>query len=287
MTAVELAGVADVSADRTVLEVTGLDVHYGLRRRRRQALDGVSLRVAAGETIGVIGETGSGKSTLARAVLGLVPASAGRIVVDGEDVTRYGRRQWRALRRRGVVQYVFQDPLRSLDPDLTAGESVVEPLLLQGISRSEALVRARTYASRLHLEHDLLDRLPAQLSGGQRQRVAVARALVTDPSLVILDEPASALDSANRVQVLEIVKDQRAAGVALVFISHDLGSVAGVADRVAVLYQGQLVEAGPVKDVITDPQHPYTRLLVRSAPTLRTGSADRTERAALRALLNV
>jgi ABC-type glutathione transport system ATPase component len=287
MTAVELAGVADVSADRTVLEVTGLDVHYGLRRRRRQALDGVSLRVAAGETVGVIGETGSGKSTLARAVLGLVPASAGRIVVGGEDVTRYGRRQWRALRRRGVVQYVFQDPLRSLDPDLTAGESVVEPLLLQAISRSEALVRARTYASRLHLEHDLLDRLPAQLSGGQRQRVAVARALVTDPSLVILDEPASALDSANRVQVLEIVKDLRAAGVALVFISHDLGSVAGVADRVAVLYQGQLVEAGPVKDVITDPQHPYTRLLVRSAPTLRTGSADRTERAALRALLNV
>jgi ABC-type glutathione transport system ATPase component len=287
MTAVELAGVADVSADRTVLEVTGLDVHYGLRRRRRQALDGVSLRVAAGETVGVIGETGSGKSTLARAVLGLVPASAGRIVVGGEDVTRYGRRQWRALRRRGVVQYVFQDPLRSLDPDLTAGESVVEPILLQGISRSEALVRARTYASRLHLEHDLLDRLPAQLSGGQRQRVAVARALVTDPSLVILDEPASALDSANRVQVLEIVKDLRAAGVALVFISHDLGSVAGVADRVAVLYQGQLVEAGPVKDVITDPQHPYTRLLVRSAPTLRTGSADRTERAALRALLNV
>jgi ABC-type glutathione transport system ATPase component len=287
MTAVELAGVADVSADRTVLEVTGLDVHYGLRRRRRQALDGVSLRVAAGETVGVIGETGSGKSTLARAVLGLVPASAGRIVVGGEDVTRYGRRQWRALRRRGVVQYVFQDPLRSLDPDLTAGESVVEPLLLQGISRSEALVRARTYASRLHLEHDLLDRLPAQLSGGQRQRVAVARALVTDPSLVILDEPASALDSANRVQVLEIVKDLRAAGVALVFISHDLGSVAGVADRVAVLYQGQLVEAGPVKDVITDPQHPYTRLLVRSAPTLRTGSADRTERAALRALQNL
>ena len=287
MTAVELAGVADVAADRTVLEVTGLDVHYGLRRRRRQALDGVSLRVAAGETVGVIGETGSGKSTLARAVLGLVPASAGRIVVGGEDVTRYGRRQWRALRRRGVVQYVFQDPLRSLDPDLTAGESVVEPVLLQGISRSEALVRARTYASRLHLEHDLLDRLPAQLSGGQRQRVAVARALVTDPSLVILDEPASALDSANRVQVLEIVKDLRAAGVALVFISHDLGSVAGVADRVAVLYQGQLVEVGPVKDVIADPQHPYTRLLVRSAPTLRTGSADRTERAALRALLNV
>ena len=287
MTAVELAGVADVAADRTVLEVTGLDVHYGLRRRRRQALDGVSLRVAAGETVGVIGETGSGKSTLARAVLGLVPASAGRIVVGGEDVMQYGRRQWRALRRRGVVQYVFQDPLRSLDPDLTAGESVVEPLLLQGLSRSEALVRARTYASRLHLEHDLQDRLPAQLSGGQRQRVAVARALVTDPSLVILDEPASALDSANRVQVLEIVKDLRAAGVALVFISHDLGSVAGVADRVAVLYQGQLVEAGPVKDVITDPRHAYTRLLVRSAPTLRTGSADRTERAALRALLNV
>ncbi|MFG3585525.1 ABC transporter ATP-binding protein [Streptomyces sp. NPDC047990] len=275
---------ADAVAD-AVLEVTGLDVHYGTRRRRRRALHGVSLSVAPGETVGVIGETGSGKSTFARTVLGLVRASAGRIVIGGEDVSAYGPREWRGLRRRGVVQYVFQDPLRSLDPDLTVGESLVEPLLVQGVTRTEAADRARTFLARVGLSEELLDRLPGELSGGQRQRVAVARALVTEPRLVILDEPVSALDSANRVQVLQILKELRAAGVALVFISHDLGSVAGIADRIAVLYQGELVEAGTARDVITRPRHDYTRLLVGSAPTLRSTSADRAERDALRALL--
>ncbi|MGV9707855.1 ABC transporter ATP-binding protein [Streptomyces sp. NPDC003483] len=278
----------DASADAlpdAVLEVTGLDVHYGTRRRRRRALHGVSLSVAPGETVGVIGETGSGKSTFARTVLGLVRASAGRIVLGGEDVSAYGPREWRGLRRRGVVQYVFQDPLRSLDPDLTVGESLVEPLLVQGVARTEAADRARTFLARVRLSEDLLGRLPGELSGGQRQRVAVARALVTEPRLVILDEPVSALDSANRVQVLQILKELRAAGVALVFISHDLGSVAGIADRIAVLYQGELVEVGTARDVITRPRHDYTRLLVGSAPTLRSTSADRAERDALRALL--
>ncbi|MFF2387099.1 ABC transporter ATP-binding protein [Streptomyces sp. NPDC058108] len=275
---------ADAVAD-AVLEVTGLDVHYGTRRRRRRALHGVSLSVAPGETVGVIGETGSGKSTFARTVLGLVRASAGRIVIGGEDVSAYGPREWRGLRRRGVVQYVFQDPLRSLDPDLTVGESLVEPLLVQGVTRTEAADRARTFLARVGLSEDLLDRLPGELSGGQRQRVAVARALVTEPRLVILDEPVSALDSANRVQVLQILKELRAAGVALVFISHDLGSVAGIADRIAVLYQGELVEVGTARDVITRPRHDYTRLLVGSAPTLRSTPADRAERDALRALL--
>ncbi|MEU8947378.1 ABC transporter ATP-binding protein [Streptomyces sp. NPDC048489] len=275
---------ADALPD-AVLQVTGLDVHYGTRRRRRRALHGVSLSVAPGETVGVIGETGSGKSTFARTVLGLVQASAGRIVIGGEDVSAYGPREWRGLRRRGVVQYVFQDPLRSLDPDLTVGESLVEPLLVQGVARTEAADRARTFLARVRLSEDLLDRLPGELSGGQRQRVAVARALVTEPRMVILDEPVSALDSANRVQVLQILKELRAAGVALVFISHDLGSVAGIADRIAVLYQGELVEVGTARDVITRPRHDYTRLLVGSAPTLRSTPADRAEREALRALL--
>ncbi|MFF1416289.1 ABC transporter ATP-binding protein [Streptomyces sp. NPDC058280] len=273
-------------APSAALEVTGLKVHYGRGRRRRGALHGVSLSVAPGETVGVIGETGSGKSTLARAVLGLVPASAGSIVVGGEDVTRYSNRQWRGLRRRGVIQYVFQDPLRSLDPDLIIEDSLIEPLLVRGVPRKEAAERARSFLDRVRLSEDLLGRPPGELSGGQRQRVAVARALVTEPKLVILDEPVSALDSANRVQVLEILKELRAAGVALVFISHDLGSVAGTADRIAVLYQGELVEAGAARDVINHPQHAYTRLLVGSAPTLRTTPADRTEREALRALLS-
>ncbi|MFD0255143.1 ABC transporter ATP-binding protein [Streptomyces sp. NPDC127113] len=271
---------------RPVLDVTGLKVHYGTRRRRRRVLDDVSLSVAPGETLGLIGETGSGKSTLARAVLGLVRPSAGSVVVDGEDVTAHGPRQWRDLRRRGVVQYVFQDPLRSLDPDLTVAESLTEPLLIQGVARAEAGARVRSFLPRMRLSEDLLGRLPGELSGGQRQRIAVARALVTEPRLVILDEPVSALDSANRVQVLEILKELRATEVALVFISHDLGSVAGIADRIAVLYRGELVETGTAHDVIGRPRHPYTRLLVGSAPTLRGAPADRAEREALRALLH-
>jgi ABC-type glutathione transport system ATPase component len=269
-----------------VLKVSDLEVHYGLGRNRRRALNGVSLSIERGETVGIIGETGSGKSTFARAVLGLVRASGGRVVIDGTDVTGYSHAQWRALRRRGVVQYVFQDPLRSLDPDLTVEESLTEPLLIQGAGRAEAAGRARAYLARVQLGEDLLSRLPGELSGGQRQRVAVARALVTEPKLILLDEPVSAVDAAIRVQVLEILKGLHADGVALVFISHDLGSVVGIADRIAVLYQGELVEVGPARAVINAPQHVYTQLLVRSAPTLRSAAADRTERDALRALLH-
>ncbi|MBV7242507.1 ABC transporter ATP-binding protein [Streptomyces sp. MW-W600-10] len=277
-----------VSEDGTgpVLEVSGLGVHYGRGRKRRRALHDVTLNIAPGEAVGVIGETGSGKSTLARAVLGLVPASAGSVRIAGEEVSAYGSRRWRELRRRGVIQYVFQDPLRSLDPDLTIEDSLVEPLLIQGVPRKEAVLRARSFLDRVRLAPDLLERLPGELSGGQRQRVAVARALVTEPRLVILDEPVSALDSANRVQILEILKELRTSGVALVLISHDLGSVAGTADRIAVLYRGELVETGTAHDVVRRPQHPYTRLLLGSAPTLRGRPADRAEREALRALLD-
>ncbi|MYU31977.1 ATP-binding cassette domain-containing protein [Streptomyces sp. SID8358] len=286
MTTAAPGAVGPLASPRPALEVTDLDVYYGRGRGRRQALSGVSLSVAPGETVGLIGETGSGKSTLARTVLGLVRAGAGSVRVAGEDVTGHGGRRWRALRRRGVVQYVFQDPLRSLDPDLTIEDSLTEPLLIQGTGRAEASARARALLDRVRLSEDLLERLPGELSGGQRQRVAVARALITGPELIILDEPVSALDSANRVQVLEILKELRAGGVALLLISHDLGSVAGTADRVAVLYRGELVETGTARQVVGDPQHPYTRLLVGSAPTLRGASADRAEREALRALLH-
>ncbi|WNI23955.1 ABC transporter ATP-binding protein [Streptomyces sp. ITFR-16] len=285
-TAPETEGAGREAQPGAVLEVDGLDVHYGRGRKRRRALHGVTLGIAPGEAVGVIGETGSGKSTLARAVLGLAPASAGSIRIAGEDVSAYGPRRWRELRRRGVVQYVFQDPLRSLDPDLTVEDSLVEPLLIQGVRHKEAALRARSFLDRVRLTADLLERLPGELSGGQRQRVAVARALVTEPRLVILDEPVSALDSANRVQILEILKELRTAGVALVFISHDLGSVAGTADRIAVLYRGELVETGSARELVNHPVHPYTRLLLGSAPTLRGQPAGRAEREALRALLS-
>ncbi|GAA4118192.1 hypothetical protein GCM10022415_16780 [Knoellia locipacati] len=268
-----------------VLSVEDVRVTLGRGLHRARILDGVSLTVERGETVGLIGETGSGKTTLARTILGLTPVSGGRVLVDGEDVTRLGRRKRRALRRRGVVQYVFQDPLKSLDPDLTIGESLTEPLLLQGVPGDEARERALRFLGRVHLDEQLLDRLPGRLSGGQRQRVAVARALVTEPDVVILDEPVSALDAANRVQVLSILQELKAAGIALLFVSHDLGSVAGVADRIAVLHRGEVVEVGTTRDVVTNPSHPYTQLLLRSAPTLRSASADRAERAALRARL--
>ncbi len=264
-----------------VLAIEHLEVHYG----HHHALRGVSLDVAPGEAVGLIGETGSGKSTLARSVLGLVRPTAGQIRIVGEDVAGHSQRQWRAFRRRGLVQYVFQDPLRSLDPDLTIEQSLIEPLLLRGDSRASALETGRGQLERVNLEPDLLTRVPGELSGGQRQRVAVARALVVQPTLIILDEPVSALDAANRVQILQIIKDLRDGGTALVFISHDLGSVAGVADRVAVLYQGELVETGPTANVLRSPQHPYTRLLLGSVPTLHAPPASRAERQALRAQL--
>lgn len=272
-----------MSPDVPLLRITDLDVHYG----RTQALHGASLDVHRGETVGIIGETGSGKSTLARAAVGLVASSGGSVTIGGEVVSAFTGRQWRDFRRRGVVQLVFQDPLRSLDPDLTIGSSLAEPLILQGrSSRTEIADVIRTHLARVRLDEDVLGRLPGELSGGQRQRIAVARALVTGPQLVILDEPVSALDSANRVQVLEILSDLRAGGVALVFISHDLGSVAGITDRVAVLYQGAVVEVDATDAIVNRPQHQYTRLLVGSAPTLATGSLDRARRDELRALVS-
>ncbi|MEU4154922.1 ABC transporter ATP-binding protein [Actinoplanes sp. NPDC026670] len=269
----------------SLLEITGLDVHYRRRAGRLHALRGVSLSLSPGETVGVIGETGSGKSTLARTILGLVRPSAGKIVVDGADVAAFKPRQWRELRRRGLVQYVFQDPLKSLDPDLTIAESLAEPLRIQGSAGIDDKVHKILH--RVRLDESLLDRLPGELSGGQRQRVAVARALITSPRLILLDEPVSALDSANRVQVLELLKELRDAGTALLFISHDLGSVAGVADRIAVLYQGEIVEDRPASAVINEPAHPYTRLLVSSAPTLRSAAAGRAARGELRTLLDL
>ena len=213
-----------------------------------------------------------------------MPASAGRIVVGGEDVTRYGRRQWRALRRRGVVQYVFQDPLRSLDPDLTVGESLAEPLLLQGdlTQRGGSSAPGRYASRRAPRRTTCWTACPASCPAASASGSRWPERWSPSPQLVILDEPVSALDSANRVQVLEILKDLRAAGVALVFISHDLGSVAGVADRVAVLYQGRDRRGGTRKrrhHRPAAPLHPAARRLGAHAPD-RLRGPHRTGRTA-------
>lgn len=269
------------------IRIDRLQVSYGSGRHRTQIIRDASFDVGVGESVGIIGETGSGKSTIARAVVGLVPAQAGTVHIGGEEVTSFGARQWREFRRRGSIQYVFQDPLRALDPDLTIGDSLAEPLRLQRrLSKEQIRDRIDFRLEQVRLDQDLLERFPGELSGGQRQRVLLARALATEPRVLILDEPVSALDAANRVSILEILNDLRAAGTSLVFISHDLGSVAGVTDRVVVLYRGEVVEVDRTADVVNSPQHPYTQLLVGSAPSLHSGAIDREERARLRRVLD-
>ena len=275
-----------MSDDAPLLDVGAIDVHYGKRRNKRQVLSAVSLEVRAGEIVGLIGESGSGKSTVARAIIGLAPVTAGQITVAGNEVTKFRRNQWRSFRRGGFVQYVFQDPLRSLDADVLVADSIAEPLrITRAGSRAEIEQRVKEYAARVRLDEELLSRFPAEISGGQRQRAAVARALVTEPKLLILDEPVSALDAANRVQVLGSFAGLRSDGIAMLYISHDLGSVAGICDRTAVLYQGRIVEYGPTTEIVRNPQHPYTRLLVGSAPTLHGTPVERKTRDQLRAEL--
>ena len=275
-----------MSDDAPLLDVGAIDVHYGKRRNKRQVLSAVSLQVRAGEIVGLIGESGSGKSTVARAIIGLAPVTAGQITVAGNEVTKFRRNQWRSFRRGGFVQYVFQDPLRSLDADVLVADSIAEPLrITRAGSRAEIEQRVKEYAARVRLDEELLSRFPAEISGGQRQRAAVARALVTEPKLLILDEPVSALDAANRVQVLGSFAGLRSNGIAMLYISHDLGSVAGICDRTAVLYQGRIVEYGPTTEIVRNPQHPYTRLLLGSAPTLHGTPVERKTRDQLRAEL--
>ena len=264
---------ADPAPGGELLRIEGLSVAYGHRGGRpgQQVLDGVSLRARAGEILGVIGETGSGKTTLARAVVGLAPVSGGRITVDGTEVTGLRGRALREFRRSGRVQYLFQDPLRSLDPDLTVGALVAEPLAVTGAGgREQRAERAAEALHRVGLDAAIADRLPGRLSGGQRQRVALARSVVTRPRLLLADEPVSALDASNRNHVLRLFDRLRdELDVAVVVISHDLSSLAGIADRIAVLYRGRLVEQGPTAQVLTEPLHPYTALLTASAPSVR------------------
>ncbi|MEU9129705.1 oligopeptide/dipeptide ABC transporter ATP-binding protein [Kitasatospora sp. NPDC048540] len=260
--------------EEPLLRIRGLGVSYGTGAR---VLDGIDLDARAGEILGVIGETGSGKTTLARAVVGLAPVTTGRITVDGTDRTALRGRALREARRAGAVQYMFQDPLRSLDPDLAVRHLIGEPLAVAGIPADVRAERVLTALDLTGLDRALLDRTPGRLSGGQRQRVALARAIVTRPRLLLADEPVSALDASNRNHVLRLLDRLRhELGLAVVVISHDLDSLAGVADRIAVLYRGRLVEQGPAEAVLTRPLHPYSALLAASAPGL-----DRTRRAGL------
>jgi ABC-type oligopeptide transport system ATPase subunit len=248
----------------TLLKVSGLTVSYRRGRRRFTALDDVTLEVGAGQTVALVGESGSGKSTLGNTVLGLVPAEAGTVFFDGEDITRAGARRRRALARH--IQAVFQDPYGSFNPVRTVGQALAEPLRAHNLAHNQK-GDVGAALERVGLSADAADRYPGQFSGGQRQRIAVARALMLSPRLIVCDEPLSALDLSVQAQVLNLLKDlQRELGISYLFITHDLAIVRHIADRVVVLYRGRVVEAGPASEVCDHPGHPYTRRLISAAP---------------------
>jgi ABC-type glutathione transport system ATPase component len=237
-----------------------------VRSRSTMAVDNVRLEVMPGETLALVGESGSGKSTLGRIAVRLIEPDAGRIKIDGEDITCSRGRRLRDARRR--IQIVFQDPFASLDPRFTASRIVAEPILVQGLAcAAEANEQAVALLRRVGLSPEMAKRLPHEFSGGQRQRVAIARALSVNPKIVVADEPTSSLDVSIQAQVIDLLSDlQTERKLAFLFITHDLAVVRRIAHRVAVMRHGRLVELGAVDVVLSDPRHPYTRSLVSAAP---------------------
>jgi oligopeptide/dipeptide ABC transporter ATP-binding protein len=262
-----------MTARKPVLEVDGLTKHFdvtrGLLRRtvaKVRAVDGVSFDIAAGETLCLVGESGCGKSTVAKLILRLIEPSAGRVTLDGTDVTKLDEAGMRQHRRH--VQMVFQDPYASLNPRLRAGTIVTEPLEnYEAMSASERDDRAAKLLTRVGLRADAMHRFPFEFSGGQRQRLGIARALALNPGLIVADEPVSALDVSVQAQVLNLLMDlQEEYGLAYLFVSHDLGVVEHIGHRIAVMYLGKIVELAGRDELFADPQHPYSEALIAAAP---------------------
>ena len=254
-------------------EVAGTQGRFGLAGPKAtvKAVDGVDLRIHAGECFGIVGESGSGKSTLARMLLRLTPASAGRITFDGEDITQSSGARLRELRRS--MQIVFQNPHSALDGRHTIFEAIAEPLRVQERLRGAPLkVRVDRLMERVGLPASFAYRYPHELSGGQKQRVCIARAIACQPRLVVLDEPTSALDVSVQAQILALLRElQREQGLTYLFISHNLAVVRHLCNRVAVMYMGKVLEQGDADAVFARPQHPYTQGLLAAAPRLHGG----------------
>jgi oligopeptide/dipeptide ABC transporter ATP-binding protein len=264
-------------SDRTILEVDHLRKLFpvgraGLLRAPNtfvHAVDDVSFTLGEREVLAVVGESGCGKSTLVLTLLGMEAATAGTIRFAGEEVTTLDRAGLKRMRRQ--VQMIFQDPYESLNPLMTIGETVAEPLHVHGLvtQRAERLARVHQAleAAGLKPAEQFMDRRPHELSGGQRQRVVIASALVLEPTLLLADEPVSMLDVSIRAEILNLLSDlRRDRGISMLLITHDLNTVSSIADRIAVMYLGRIVEIGPTGEVLTNPRHPYTQALLSVAP---------------------
>ncbi len=248
-----------------LVRATDLVRSYRARGGRFRAVDDVSLQINSGETLGLVGESGSGKSTVGRLLIGMEPADHGSIDFGGKNLGRMRGRERKRLRRDAAM--VFQDPYSALDPRWTIERVVAEPLVVAGVPSAERHERVLKALTLVGLAEEHLTRRPREFSGGQRQRIAVARALVSEPKLIVCDESVSALDVSTQAQVLGLLEDlQDRLGVAYLFISHDLHVIRRVSDRVAVMYLGRIIEEGPADDVVADPRHPYTAALVSASP---------------------
>jgi peptide/nickel transport system ATP-binding protein len=286
MTAMATAHAASFAAEQPLLEVNDLAQRYTLPREslfkpapQVHALNGVSVQVMAGKSLGVVGESGSGKSTFARAVMALETPSSGSVSLLGRDLHRLPAAELRRARRD--FQMVFQDPYGSLDPRQTVARIVAEPLsALGGADRAEQRERVAAVLNQVGLRDSDMDKFPHEFSGGQRQRIAIARALITQPKLIVADEPVSALDVSVQAQVLNLLQDlQDEFGLSYVLISHDLAVVDYLCDEIAVIYLGRIVEQGGPEDLFDSCAHPYTRALLEAVPRARPGR-DRQRRGA-------
>jgi oligopeptide/dipeptide ABC transporter ATP-binding protein len=279
-------GVSAAVDGERLMEVTDLQMHFPVRSKLFgrgsadvvRAVDGVSFDIARGEVFGLVGESGSGKTTLGRALLKLVQPTGGQILYKGQDLMPLSEREMRPLRRE--LGLVFQDPNASLNPAMTIAQGVGHPLRIHGLAKSRAEARAKVteMLERVGLfpPEAFLDKYPEDVSGGQKQRLVIARALITNPSFVVADEPVAALDMSVRARVLELMLDlQRELGLTYLFITHDLATARFICDRIGILYLGNLVEWGRFEAVFDDPQHPYTRALLDAIPLPDPGRRER------------